>query len=148
MSLRTQLAYLAAAVTLVLGLLSLLNPLLAVRVLGLEVLEPRGLSEIRATYGAMFVVMAGAMFWAVPSRPRSAMWLRFAGILWLGAAAGRLLSIAIDGVVTPLNLVALAVELVVGVGALLGSFETIPPRRAKVAASEEEAPEPLRAYRS
>lgn len=145
MSLRTQLAYLASAVTLILGLLSLLNPLLAVRLLGLEVVEPRGLSEIRATYGALFVVMAGVMFWAVPNRPKAASWLRFAGVLWLGAAAGRLLSIAIDAVVTPLNLVALAVELVVGVGALTGSFERIPPKRGIPA--EDEAPEPLRAYR-
>lgn len=145
MSLRTQLAYLAAGITLVLGLLSLLNPLLAVRVLGLEVLEPRGLSEIRATYGALFVVMAGVMFWAVPTRPRSTPYLRFAGILWLGAAAGRMLSVALDGVLTPVNLVSLAIELVVGVGALLGSFERIRPRRN--GPPEDETPEPLRAYR-
>ena len=144
MTLRTQLAYLAAGLTLVLGLLALVNPLLAVRVLGLEVLEPRGLSEIRATYGALFVVMAGVMFWAIPTRPRSTPWLRFAAFLWLGAAAGRILSIAIDGVVTPLNLVALAVQLVVGVGALLGGMETLPPRRTP---ADEEPPEPLRAYR-
>lgn len=146
MTLRTQLAYLAAGITLVLGLLSLLNPLLAVRLVGLEVIEPRGISEIRATYGALFVVMGGVMFWAVPTRPRNRVWLRFAGFLWLGAAAGRILSVVIDGVLTPFNLVSLALELAVGVGAVLGSFERIAPPRAPVPESDE--PEPLRAYRS
>lgn len=146
MSMRTQLAYLAAGITLVLGLLSLFNPLLAVRVLGLDVIEPRGLSEIRATYGALFVVMAGVMFWAVPTRPRSAHWLRFAGILWLGAGAGRVLSIVLDGVLTPLNFVSLGIEVLVGLGALLGSFERTPGRRGDGVAEDEE-PEPLRAYR-
>ena len=76
MSLRTQLAYLAAGLTLALGLLSLLNPLLMVRILGLEVLEPRGLSEIRATYGMLFLAMGGVMLWAIPTRPRSNPFLR------------------------------------------------------------------------
>ena len=145
MTVRTQLAYLAAGITLVLGLLSLLNPLLAVRLLGLEVLEPRGLSEIRATYGALFTVMAGVMFWAVPTRPRNSTWLRFAGILWLGAAAGRILSIVIDGVLTPFNLLSLALELVVGISAVVGSMER--PASKKPAAPVEDEPEPLRAYR-
>ena len=145
MTVRTQLAYLAAGITLVLGLLSLLNPLLAVRLLGLEVLEPRGLSEIRATYGALFTVMGGVMFWAVPTRPRNSSWLRFAGILWLGAAAGRILSIVIDGVVTPFNLLSLALELVVGVTAVVGSMERPTPK--KPVAPVEDEPEPLRAYR-
>jgi hypothetical protein len=116
-------------------------------VLGLEVIGPRGLSGIRATYGALFVVMAGVMVWAVPTRPRSNPWLRFAGILWLGAAAGRVLSIVLDGVLTPLNFVSLGIELLVGAGALLGSFERIGPRRGDTSAEDAE-PEPLRAYRS
>lgn len=145
MTVRTQLAYLAAGITLVLGLLSLLNPLVAVRLLGLEVLEPRGLSEIRATYGALFTVMAGVMFWAVPTRPRNSAWLRFAGILWLGSAAGRILSIILDGVLTPFNLLSLALELGVGIGAVLGSLERPSPKEPPAPAEEE--PEPLRAYR-
>lgn len=147
MSVRTQLAYLAAGLTVVLGLLALLNPLLAVRLLGLDVVEPRGLSEVRSTYGAMFLVMGGAMLWAVPTRPRSAVWLRFAGVLWCAAAAGRVLSILIDGVLTPINFAALGVEALIGVAALLGSFQTPLPRRRRGEALDD-TPDPLRAYRS
>lgn len=146
MSVRTQLAYLAAGLTLALGLLGLLNPLLTVRLLGLEVVAPRGLSEVRATYGALFVVLGGLMMWAVPTRPRNAPLLRFAGVVWLAVALGRFLSIVIDGAITAPNLGLMLFELGVGAAALVGSFHT--PRRRGVRPGDEEVPDPLRAYRS
>ena len=146
MSVRTQLAYLAAGLTLALGLLGLLNPLLTARLIGLEVVEPHGLSEIRATYGALFVVLGGLMLWAVPTRPRNAPLLRFAGLVWLAVALGRLSSIVIDGPLTPPNFVLLGLELLIGGAAVVGSFQT--PRRRAKATPEEEIPDPLRAYRS
>jgi Domain of unknown function (DUF4345) len=123
MSIRTQLAYLAAILTLGLGIASLVIPLNMVLLVGFDIIQPRALSEMRSTYGAMFAVMGAIMLYAIPTRPRTALYLRFAGFLWLGAAAGRLLSMIIDGVLTPVNVAGLALELLVGVGALLGSLE-------------------------
>lgn len=147
MSLRTQLAYLAAGLTLALGLLSLLNPLLMVRILGLEVLEPRGLSEIRATYGMLFLAMGGVMLWAIPTRPRSNPFLRFAALLWGATALGRATSVVIDGVITPLNLAALALELLVAFSALQATVRDPARRRGARSRPVEETPDPLRAYR-
>lgn len=122
---RINLTYLAAVVTLVLGLLALLNPTLLGNLTGLEAVAPRGVSAIRATFGAMVLTMGGIMLWAAPNLPRSAPWLRFAGLVWLGAGAGRAASVILDGVWSPTNLAILALELALGALALQGSF---PPR--------------------
>lgn len=132
-SVRTTLAYAAAIALVAFGLLALLNPLVAVRLVGLEVVEPRGLSEVRASYGALLLAFGGAMLWAIPTRPRSAPWLRFGGLLFLAAAAGRTASVLLDGVWTPLNLLIVALEAVVAAAFVLASFQTRPtggaPRR-------------------
>jgi hypothetical protein len=132
MTTRTQLAYAAAAVVLLLGLLSLFNPALATRMLGLEIVAPRGLSEVRATYGALFVTMAALLLWALPLRPRGGIVVRAMGLLWAGAAAGRVASMAIDGIVTIGNVGALALAVVVAALLVWGSLET-PPTAAQVA---------------
>jgi hypothetical protein len=119
---RTRLAYLAAGLTLLLGLLSLFNPLLSARLLGFELLDPRGLSEIRATYGALFVAMGAAMLWAAPGGRRTSAWLRLPGLLWVAAALGRILSMSLDGAISIGNILALAFELLVGLMALAASF--------------------------
>ncbi len=124
MSLRTQLAYLASVITLGLGVAFLVYPLGLVLLTGLDITQPRGLSEVRSTYGAMFSVMGAMMLYGTLRRPKTARYLRFAGYLWLGAFAGRLFSMIVDGVWTPVNLGVLALELLVGIGALLGSLET------------------------
>ncbi len=144
---RTQLGYLAAILTLALGLVGLIAPIWMAELLGFQAarLLPRGLSEIRATYGALFIVMGAVMLWAIPTRPKGISYLRFASFLWLGAGAGRLLSMIIDGVVTPMNFAGLGLEVLVGVGALLASLET--PQIAKIEAPTEEIPDPLKAYR-
>jgi hypothetical protein len=148
---RTQLGYLAAILTLTLGLVALIGPTWMAQVLGFPAvrLEPRGVSEIRATYGALFIVMGAVMLWAIPMRPTGKPYLRFAAFLWLGAGAGRLLSMIIDGVVTPMNFAGLGLEVLVGVGALLASLET--PKAAKLTEETqtptEEIPDPLKAYR-
>jgi len=132
MTTRSQLAYAAAAVVLLLGLLSLFNPALATRLLGLEIVAPRGLSEVRATYGALFVTMAVLLLWALPLRPRAGIVVRAMGLLWAGAAAGRVASMAIDGIVTIGNVGALALAVVVAALLVWGSLET-PPTAAQVA---------------
>lgn len=129
-SVRTTLAYAAAIALLAFGVLALLNPLVAVRLVGLEVVEPRGLSEVRATYGAFLAAFGGAMIWAIPMRPRSAAWLRFGGILFLAGAVGRSASVLLDGVWTPLNLLVTILGAVVAVAFLLASFQARPSRSA------------------
>ena len=138
MTTRTQLAYAAAGDVLVLGLLSLFNPVLATRLLGLEIVAPRGLSEVRATYGALFVTMAVLLLWALPQRPRGAIVVRALGLLWAGAAAGRIASMAIDGILTVGNFGGLAVATVVAVLLVWGSLET-PPTAAEAAARRASA---------
>ncbi len=123
MTLRTQLAYLASLITLGLGVAFLVYPLGLVLLTGLDITNPRGLSEMRSTYGAMFTVMGALMLYGVIRRPRTSMYLRFASYLWLAAFSGRLFSMIVDGVWTPVNFGILAVELLVGLGALLGSLE-------------------------
>lgn len=171
-SVRTTLAYFAAAMLVAFGLLALLNPLVAVRLVGLEVIEPRGLSEMRATYGAFMLTMGGAMLWAVPMRPRSSPWIRFAALLWGAATLGRLASVVLDGVWSPLNLVVLLSSGFVAAAFFLAGFQTPgggdagPSARrrrrglhdrnpqpvdgdgAGATASEGDVEGPLRAYRS
>jgi hypothetical protein len=138
MTTRTQLAYLAAGVVLVLGLASLFNPALAAQLLGLGIVAPRGLSELRATYGAMFVTMAALLLWSLPLRPRTGLPLRVLGLLWGGAAAGRLASMAIDGLPTLGNLVALLVAAAIAFALIWASYET-PPSTAEARALREAA---------
>lgn len=123
-SARTTLAYLAAAALVAFGLLALLNPLVAARLVGLEVVEPRGLSEVRASYGAMILMLGGVMVWAVPTRPRSAPWMRLAGLLWTAATLGRAASVILDGVWTPVNLLFLLASGIIAVAFVLASFQT------------------------
>lgn len=125
-SVRTTLAYLAAAALVAFGLLALLNPLVAARLVGLEVVEPRGLSEVRAFYGAMILMLGGVMVWAVPMRPRSAPWMRLAGLLWAAATLGRAASVILDGVWTPVNLLFLLASGVIAAAFILASFQTRP----------------------
>lgn len=122
---RRQLAFIAAGVAVASGLLGLLNPLLAVRVYGLEVVELRGLSQARATFGALYLALGGVLLWAAAPRGSDGAgvrpYLRVVALLVGCVAAGRLLSIVIDGAVSPLNFLFLAFELAVCVLALLAS---------------------------
>ena len=123
---RRQLAYIAAAITLALGLLGLLNPALSVRMLGLEIVDPRGFSQARATFGAMYLTMAAVIVWAVSTRGSHAAYLRVPALLMGALALGRLLSIIIDGVVTPLNLLFFLVEAASAAVVMLASFDRGP----------------------
>ena len=128
---RRQLAYVAAGVAVASGLLGLLNPLLAVGLYGLEVMEPRGISQVRATFGGLYLALGGMLLWAAAPRGGDGAgarpYLRAAALLVGCVAAGRLLSIVIDGVVSPLNLLFLAFELAVCVLSLLASAATRKP---------------------
>ncbi len=123
MNLRKHLVYLSAGVTLALGLLGLLNPALTVRVLGLELVDPRGLSQARATFGALHVTLGALILWAALTRQTAAVYLWLPAMLLGSVTAGRLLSILIDGAVTFPNLLFLASEAVVTVGVVLAAWD-------------------------
>jgi hypothetical protein len=139
MTLRTQLAYAAAVLTVVVGLLALLNPVLAARMLGLEVVAPRGLSELRSAFGALTLALAGLMLWALPLRPKTAPLLRTLAVIVGAAALGRLASMAIDGVFGPMNLLFLVLQSAVAGSLLWASGERPPSRREQQARRETAA---------
>jgi hypothetical protein len=154
MSLRSQLAYLAAGLTLVLGLLGLLNPVLTLRLTGLEVIEPRGLGQTRALFGALFLTMGGFMLWALATRPRARSILRFTAFLWLASALGRLLSLILDAQFSLGSLLLLAFDLAVGTGSFLGSTDAgggsgqrQPGSEQPASMPDEKSSDPLKAYR-
>jgi hypothetical protein len=124
MTLRTQLAYAAAAVLGLLGLLGLLNPAAAAGLFGLGVGTGRGLSEVRSMYGALLLTMSGLVLWAIQARPKASPLLRTIGVLWLGAAAGRVASLLIDGFGDIVNVLLLLVQLAVGGVLLWASLES------------------------
>lgn len=119
---RRNLAYISAAITMAIGLLGLLNPALTVRILGLEIVDPRGFSQARGTFGGLYLGLGAMILWAVTARTAGSLFLRAAAVLVGATALGRLASILIDGAVTPLNLLFFAVETAVAVVALLASF--------------------------
>lgn len=74
--------------------------------------DTMGMSEIRASAGALFVGMgAGALFLGTPAA------FAMIGFCWIGAAIGRITSIIRDGA-TPKKWGFFTVEAVVGVAAL------------------------------
>ncbi len=124
MKLRSWLLYLAVAITLGLGLLGLLNPLFTAHLLGLEVVEPRGLSQVRATFGALHIALGAVILVGASKRPRfAAAYLRVAALLVGAVLLGRFLSIVIDGAFEFANLLFLASELVVVVGVVLAAWD-------------------------
>ena len=131
-SVRTTLATVAAAVVIAFGLLALVNPWLAVRWVGLEIVEPRGLSEVRATLGGLFIALGGAMLWAIPTRPRSRGWIRLTAIVFSVVASVRVVSLIVDGAPSLLNFLFAAGTVFVAVAFGLAGFQDVsaPPRRA------------------
>ena len=142
-SVRTTLAFAAAWSILAFGVLSLLNPLVAVRLVGLEIVEPRGWSDFRATYGAMWIVMGAALLWAIPTRPRSMGWVRLTAAMWTAAALARVASVVLDGVWTPVNVAVTAAYAAVAVILVLASLQRVPERTT--ARVRPPAVKPLRA---
>lgn len=123
MNARAHLVYVSAGVTLGLGLLGLLNPALTVRMLGLELVDPRGLSQARATFGALHVTLGAVLLWAAAKRSVPAPYLWMSTMLLGSIAMGRLLSILIDGAVTFPNVAFLVSEGIVTAGALMAAWD-------------------------
>jgi len=128
---KSQLVYVAAAITFTLGLLGLVNPLFTARMLGLEVVAMVGLSQVRATFGAMHLALTALIMRGTMQRAGAVYYLRSSALLVGAVLVGRLLSIFIDGAFTLLNLLFVVSEGVALAGILLALLD--PERRSQTA---------------
>lgn len=107
--------FLGAAVTAIMGGIGLLTPSAAAALVGLEARTPPGRSEFRATYGGLFLCLGVA-----PLITGAPLLFAAAGLAWLGAALGRVLSIVADRTSTAKNWAAAGFETVVGLMLIVG----------------------------
>ena len=111
-----------AFVILLLGTAGLICPERVLGVVGLAIQNPShtaaAMGEVRATYGGLFLVMGLAALLGALDPVAHRAPLRLIGLLWLGACAGRLLGVYLDGSPGLPGWAAVAFELLVG-GALL-----------------------------
>ncbi|HET7335341.1 MAG TPA: DUF4345 family protein [Rhizomicrobium sp.] len=102
---------LAALVTFGLGCLGLFAPARALKLVGLMLnpAVPHAISEVRATYGGLFVGLGGAALWFQSETV-------FAALLigWIAVALSRVFSIMVDGTGTAANWGAVAFEAAFG----------------------------------
>lgn len=100
-----------------LGLCALVAPRRMLAFVGLAEAAPEGLAEARATYGGLFLALelGAAALWHAEGSTDGCL---VAGLAWTGAAAGRLVSLAIDGRRTARNGQAVAFELSIGLAHL------------------------------
>ena len=80
------------------GLFALARPGAAGRFVGLSIDAAHGAGELRAVYGAL-VIAFGVVIAASLRLDGGDQWLRLLAILFAGLAAGRVISLALDGVV-------------------------------------------------
>ncbi len=109
--------YAAAILTFLLGLLGLVSPGTAMRLVGIEPNRPHGLLDVRATYGGLFIALG-----AFPLLAAEPVAFQMLGIAWLTAGLARIVFTPIDRVWTRENLAGIAVEIGLGLAALLPSI--------------------------
>ena len=98
-----------AAITAGFGLLGLLAPKRAADLVGLKATSKQGHSEFRATYGGFFLAIGVALLFI-----REPTAFAVAGLAWLGAAAGRTMSIHLDNAFSIKNVASVGLEALVG----------------------------------
>lgn len=76
---------------------------------GIDFSEPRGKSEVRATYGGLFLGLG--VFALVSQEPAA---FRALGFGWLGAATVRIFSIIFDKAFGKLNIGGVLLEVIIG----------------------------------
>jgi hypothetical protein len=114
MNLLLILKILAAVLTAATGLLALVKPTAVFGFTGLTAAGTRGVSEIRAIFGGLFIALGMAPFLF----GTTAYWVL--GVGYLAIAAARLASIFIDRSTDSSNLISLGIEVVCGVVLVLG----------------------------
>lgn len=103
-------AYLGAAISIAAGLLGLVWPRPVSRVIGIHIPGRLGLSEVRATYGGLFI---GAGLAVILIRSREAALVL--GAAWAGAFLARTVSFVIDRSRTKENGAGLVIEATIAV---------------------------------
>ena len=106
----------ASAVTLTLGLLGLLAPGRVAGLMGIRAEGAPGRSEVRATYGGIFLGLGAACL--VLRAPEA---FAVAGAAWALAALARLGGMAVERDASAKNLSGLAIEEVIGLALLSGT---------------------------
>ncbi len=101
-----------AAITLALGILGLVSPASVAKLVGIQPDGVLGVSEIRATYGGLFIGLGLGCLWL--QAPQAFL---VAALAWLGAACARLLSVVPDRSLSAKNVGGIVLE--AGIGALL-----------------------------
>jgi hypothetical protein len=100
---------LGALTTAFMGAFGLLAPRRAAELVSIKPVGDNGISEIRATYGGLFLALGVlCLFSQTPT------FFIAAGVAWVGAACGRLFSILFDKNNDARNFGGLCLELVVG----------------------------------
>ncbi len=98
-----------ALITAGLGVVGLVRPSAASAFTSLEPRGKIGVSEIRATYGGFFLALGA---WALYTQSPTA--FTVVGIAWLGAAAGRAVSVVADRSTEAKNFGGIAFEAIIG----------------------------------
>ncbi|NIP22374.1 MAG: DUF4345 domain-containing protein [Phycisphaerae bacterium] len=103
---------LGASITAGLGTMALFRPSLAAAFTSIQPKDVLGVSEIRATYGGFFLALGAYALYS-----QNTTTFMVAGVAWIGAAAGRTLSVFLDRSYQPKNFGGIVLE--AGVGTLL-----------------------------
>ena len=110
------LATIGALITIGLGILGAIAPHLAARLVSISPIGGFGVSEVRATYGGLFIALGGACL--VLDSPMA---YAVAGAAWLGAATMRIPSLFLDKGAFPKAIGGAAVEALPGLLLLTGA---------------------------
>lgn len=106
----TVLKAIAAVATILTGLISLVRPRAVTGFTGLSPTGPRGVTEIRAVLGGLFVALG-----LVPLVLGAPVAYQMLGFAYLGIAVVRTVSMFVDRSTERSNLISLAVEIVFGI---------------------------------
>jgi hypothetical protein len=111
--------------TVALGCVGLLDPPLVMGVIGIDAASASAraavLSEVRAVYGGIFIVMGLFTLLAAFNPAHHRARLTFIALLWLGLLGGRLFGMSIDGFPGFKGWIRGGAELAMGVALLLAS---------------------------
>lgn len=103
------LKYLAAIATLATGILALIKPSATFGFIGLEPSGVRGISEIRAIFGGLFIGLGVAPFFLGDKS------FRMLGVGYIAIALARAFSIVFDKSYAQSNMISLIIEIILGV---------------------------------
>lgn len=105
------LSVIGAGASLALGLLGFVAPHAALRLVGLQLVPglAHSISEVRATYGGIFIGMS--LYALVVQEPHAFLAVAAA---WIMAAVARILSALLENAITPANIGGIVVELAIG----------------------------------